>query len=149
MLSVASSCHYNENSKNGKNRFRQIPTPWGGIPTNPHPQAKARMQKPHGGGKFYVQIPWGEQVGMVMDEIDTCISVYLTHCTPLANGTMIFKSLCFSFSRLMALKRMGIVDNYEVSCEDIAYYLSFIVKLSCSTLTKLPQLPVQIQFYCE
>ena len=37
------------------------------------PQAKARMQKPGGGGKFLVQIPGGALGGMVMDEIDTCI----------------------------------------------------------------------------
>ena len=31
------------------------------------------MQKPQGGGKFLVQIP-GVRGGMVMDEIDTCIT---------------------------------------------------------------------------
>ena len=37
------------------------------------PRAKARMQKPQGGGKFLVQIPGGARGGgMVMDEIDTC-----------------------------------------------------------------------------
>ena len=71
VLSVASSCHYNGNSKNGKNRYGQMPAPRELIPTNPS-RAKARMQKPQGGGKFWVQIPGG--VGMVMDEIDTCIS---------------------------------------------------------------------------
>ena len=35
-------------------------------------RAKARMQKPQGGGKFLVQIPEG-WTGDVMDEIDTCI----------------------------------------------------------------------------
>ena len=39
----------------------------------PAPQAKARIQKPQGGGKFLVQIPGGARGGMVMDEIDTCI----------------------------------------------------------------------------
>ena len=39
----------------------------------PASRAKARMQKPEGGGKFLVQIPGGAR-GMVMDEIDTCIS---------------------------------------------------------------------------
>ena len=41
----------------------------------PVPQAKARMQKLQGGGKFLVQIPTGAQGGMVMDEIDGCIIV--------------------------------------------------------------------------
>ena len=40
---------------------QQIPAPW----------AKARMQKPQGGGKFFMQIP-GEYGGVVMDEIATC-----------------------------------------------------------------------------
>ena len=31
------------------------------------------MQKPQGGGRFLVQIPWDARGGMVMDEIDTCI----------------------------------------------------------------------------
>ena len=43
--------------------FQQIPVPW----------AKARKQKPQGGGKFLVQIPGGVR-GMVMDEIDACIT---------------------------------------------------------------------------
>ena len=40
----------------------------------PTPRAKARMHKPHGGGKFLVQIPGGARGGVVMDEIDTCIT---------------------------------------------------------------------------
>ena len=73
VLSVASSCHYNGNSKNGKNRFQTNARPSGAIPTNPRPRAKARMQKPQGGGKFWCKSP-GVRGGMVMDEIDTCIS---------------------------------------------------------------------------
>ena len=38
------------------------------------PRAKARMQKPQGGGKFWVQIPGGARGEIVMDEIDTCIN---------------------------------------------------------------------------
>ena len=33
------------------------------------------MQKPQGGGRFLVQIP-GVRGGMVMDEIDTCITQF-------------------------------------------------------------------------
>ena len=47
--------------------------PSGAAPTNPRPRAKAWMQKPQGGGKFLVQIP-GVRGGMVMDEIDACIT---------------------------------------------------------------------------
>ena len=59
MLSVASSCHYNGNSKNHKNRLWTNLRPSGAIPINPDPRAKARVQKPQGGGKFLVQIPFG------------------------------------------------------------------------------------------
>ena len=77
MLSVDNSCRYIENSKNGKNRLQTNARPSGATPTNARPRAKARMQKPQGGGKFLVQIP-GSARGMVMDEIDTCIMCTLT-----------------------------------------------------------------------
>ena len=73
VLSVANSCHYNENFKNGKHRLQTNACPSRATPTNPHPpQAKVWMQKSQGGGKFLVQFP-GVRGGMVMDEIDTCI----------------------------------------------------------------------------
>ena len=52
--------------------YRQMPVPWELSQQIPAPRAKARMQKPQGGGKVLVQISRvrGE---MVMDEIDTCI----------------------------------------------------------------------------
>ena len=71
MLSVANSCHYDENSKNGENRLQTNARPSGATltnprasgatPTNPRPpsRAKARTQKPQGGGKFLAQIPGG------------------------------------------------------------------------------------------
>ena len=40
----------------------------------PAPRAKARMQKPQGGSEILVQMP-GVRGGMVMDEIDTCVSL--------------------------------------------------------------------------
>ena len=59
MLSVANSCHYNKNFKNGKNVYRQMPS-LGNYPQKSPPLlAKARMQKPQGGGRFLVQIPRG------------------------------------------------------------------------------------------
>ena len=54
--------------------YRQMPTPQELPQQIPTPLAKARMQKPLGRGKFLKEIPGGAQ-GMVMDEIDTCISV--------------------------------------------------------------------------
>ena len=45
--------------------------PLGSYP-NKSPPAKARMQKPQGGGKFFMQIPGGARE-MVIDETDTCI----------------------------------------------------------------------------
>ena len=61
MLSVANSCHYNENSKNDQNRLQTNARPSGATPTNslPPPRAKARMQRPQGRGKSLVQIPRG------------------------------------------------------------------------------------------
>ena len=41
MLSVASSCHYNGSSKNGKNRLQTNARPLGAIPTNPRPPSKS------------------------------------------------------------------------------------------------------------
>ena len=66
--------------------YRQMPTPRGVIQTNPHPKAKARMQKPQGGGKFFMQIPGVPRGGMVTDEIDTCIK---------ANELLTFHSGCY------------------------------------------------------
>ena len=51
-----------------------MPTPRELPQEMPNPQAKARMQKPQGGGKCLVQIPGGALERMVMDEIDTCIT---------------------------------------------------------------------------
>ena len=52
--------------------YRQMPTPQVLPQQIPTPLTKARMQ--NGRGKFLEQIPGGAR-GMVMDEIDTCISV--------------------------------------------------------------------------
>ena len=41
VLSVANSCHYNENSKNGKNRLYTNARPSGATPTNAHPPSKS------------------------------------------------------------------------------------------------------------
>ena len=54
--------------------YRQMPTPQELPQQILTPLAKARMQKPRVGAKFLEQIPGGAR-GMVMDEIDTCISV--------------------------------------------------------------------------
>ena len=51
------------------------------------PRAKARMQKPQGGGKFFVQNPGGASGGMVMDEIDTCITSSSTTCVKIRTET--------------------------------------------------------------
>ena len=59
MLSVANSCHYNENFKNGKNVYGQMPSLGNYPQKSPPPGAKARMQKPQGRGRFLVQIPMG------------------------------------------------------------------------------------------
>ena len=76
---VANYCHCNENSKNGKNRLQTNARPLTATPTNSLPWAKARMQKPQGGGKLLVQIPEGMRGGMAMNEIDACISQSASH----------------------------------------------------------------------
>ena len=53
VLSVASSCHYNGNSKHGKYVYRQMPAPLELSQQIPPPPAKARMKKPQGGDKFF------------------------------------------------------------------------------------------------
>ena len=68
--------------------YRQMPAPRELSQQIPPPRAKARMQKPQGGGKFLVQIPGGAR-GMVMDETDTCINKrknqwgHETHISPI------------------------------------------------------------------
>ena len=43
--------------------YRQMPAPRELSQQIPAPRAKARMQKPQGGGKFLVQIPGGDERG--------------------------------------------------------------------------------------
>ena len=54
--------------------YRQIPTPRELSQQISAPGAKASMQKPQGGGTFFMQIHGVHGGGgMVMDETDTCI----------------------------------------------------------------------------
>ena len=53
MVSVANSCNSNDNSKNGKIIYRQMPTPRN-LPQKV-PPTKIRMQKDQSGSKFLVQ----------------------------------------------------------------------------------------------
>ena len=59
--------------------YRQMPAPRELPQQMPAPWAKARMQKPQGGGKFLVQIPGSARGRVVMDEIDTCINTAIMH----------------------------------------------------------------------
>ena len=89
MLSVANSCHYNENFKMANIVYRQIPAPRELPQQIPAPREKAWMQKSQGGGKFLVQIP-GDARGMVMDETDTCINrIFILTPSPLDCPTVI------------------------------------------------------------
>ena len=56
MLPVTNSGHYNENSKNSKNRLQANARPSGATP---NPRAKTKMQKPQGGGNFWCKSPGG------------------------------------------------------------------------------------------
>ena len=82
--------------------YRQMPAP---SESYPNPRAKDRMQKPQGGGKSLVQIPWGAR-GMVMNEIDTCINV-LRILNKINN-------LDRPFSHLTPLVRHDFCDNYDL-----------------------------------
>ena len=55
--------------------YRQMPAPWELSQQIPAPRAKARMQKPQGGGKFLVQIPGVRGKGDDYGETDTCIMI--------------------------------------------------------------------------
>ena len=57
--SVASSCHYNRNSKMAKIGYRQMPAPPELSQQIPAPWAKARMQKAPGWGQFFGANPRG------------------------------------------------------------------------------------------
>ena len=60
VLSVAKSCHYNENFKKWqKIVYRQTPAPRRAAQQIPAPRATAWMQKHQGGDKFLVQISGG------------------------------------------------------------------------------------------
>ena len=72
VLSVVNSCHYNENSKNGKNCLYTNALPSGATPTNPPPGQKLGCESPRVGANFWCKSP-GVRGGVAMDEIDTCI----------------------------------------------------------------------------
>ena len=75
VLSVANSCHYNENFENGKHRLKTNARPSGAAPTNPRPPGKSLDVKAPGWGKIFGANPQGCARGVVvMDEIDTCIT---------------------------------------------------------------------------
>ena len=62
VLSAVSSCHYNGNSKNGKNGSETNARPSGAIPTNPHPTGKSSNAKASGWGQIFSANP-GECAG--------------------------------------------------------------------------------------
>ena len=76
VLSVASSRHCNGISKNGKNCLQTNGHPSGATPTNPHPLAKARMQK--GRGKFLEQIPGVHRGWLLMRLIPALVLRYIS-----------------------------------------------------------------------
>ena len=58
MLSVANSCHYNENFKNWQTSFTDKCPPLGSCPNKSPPlRAKAWMQKPQGGANVWCKSP--------------------------------------------------------------------------------------------
>ena len=84
--------------------YRQMPGPWELSQQIPAPRAKAKMQKPQGGGKVLVQIPGGARWGgggMVMDEIDTCITV--SHKQGLFNCLTVLFSCIYYSNRMISI----------------------------------------------
>ena len=63
VLSVANSCHYNENFKNGKHRLNTNARTSGAAPTNPHPPDKSLDAKAPGWGQIFGANPWGCEGG--------------------------------------------------------------------------------------
>ena len=59
MLSVANSCHYNENFKNGRHRLLTNARPSGAAPTNPAPPGKKLDAKAPGWGQIFGANPRG------------------------------------------------------------------------------------------
>ena len=73
MLSVASSCHYNGNSKMAKIVQRQMPAPRKLSQQIPASGQKLGCKSPRVGANFWCKSP-GVRGGIAMDEIDTCIT---------------------------------------------------------------------------
>ena len=96
MLSVASSCHYNGNSKMAKIVYRQMPAPRELSQQIPAPRLKARTQKPQGRGKFLVQIP-GSLHNLCSGLVFYIFSHVFTYFNFFSSG-FIFVHLCFVFT---------------------------------------------------
>ena len=76
MLSVASLAITMEIPKMAKIVYKRMPAPWELSQQIPAPGQKLGCQSPRVGANFLVQIPGGARGGgMVMDEIDICISL--------------------------------------------------------------------------
>ena len=65
--------------KMAKIDYRQMPAPRELSQQIPAPWTNARIQKPQGGGNFLCK-SLGVHGGMVMDEIDTCITYNILPC---------------------------------------------------------------------
>ena len=65
--------------------YRQMPAPRELSQQIPAPRAKARMQSPRVGANCWCKSP-GVRGGMVMDEIDTCITKHELNCAGYAGG---------------------------------------------------------------
>ena len=69
VLSVLNSRHYNENSKNGKNRLQTNARPSGATPTNaPPPRQKLGCKSP-GWGQIFGANPRGAQGGWLWQKL--------------------------------------------------------------------------------
>ena len=78
VLSVANSCHYNENSKKCQKSFMDKCSPLVSYPKK-SPPAKARMQNPRVGADFLCKSP-GVRGGVdVLAKIDSCIIPLIQH----------------------------------------------------------------------
>ena len=68
-----------------------------------------QIPAPQGGGKFLVQIP-GVGGGMVMDEIDTCISQFL------GGGFLLYRSCLASSTKTISLTSLSLASIILIVC---------------------------------
>ena len=109
-LSVATSCHYNGNSKNGKSRLDKCP-PLGSYPNkSPLPGQKLGCKSPRGWEYIFGEIPGGARGEMVMDETDTYIKIRSVKIAQNVRGGLPIASFSYEIQSLESSNRISLFD---------------------------------------